>query len=97
MVSDESDSEDFIILPRKQTAETASYRPWNGSERSRTGHAYAKSKGTNRYTESEREGHAYPASSLGRVFSDEDSTEDEWAGDERSFDDDEYDYSEDEF
>ncbi len=83
-----SDSDDDEI----QTAESShQYRTKNDAKRSRIGSDY--SNGSNRDRD------VYPAS-LGRVFSDEDSTEDDWdwSSDERSQEEDYYDYySEDDF
>ena len=58
------------------------------STRSRAGYNTAHSPINRRFSES---------SPLGRVFSDEDLTEDDWSEEEGSYDDDYYDYSEDEF
>ncbi len=85
-----SDSDDDEI----QTAESShQYRTTHDAKRNRTGSNYANGNGSNR----DRSG-VYPAS-LGRVFSDEDSTEDDWdwSSDESSQEEDYYDYySEDE-
>lgn len=86
MVSDSDDEED-IIWPKKQKA-AHQYRPRQVSTRSRAGYNTAHRPINRRFIES---------SPLGRVFSDEDSTEDDWSEEEGSYDDDYYDYSEDEF
>lgn len=102
MMSDSENEEEFTSWPRKkQTAEpTHQHRPRNDLIRSRSEKGYANEKGDTSFNglDSESDGDVYPASSFGRVFSDEDSTEDDWSGDERSqYDDEYYDYSEDEF
>jgi len=93
MVSDSDDEEEFYWPRKKQASESSQqHRTRKDSTRSRTGDGYG--------LDSESDGDLYPASSLGRVFSDEDSTEDDWdwSGDERSqYDEEYYDYSEDEF
>lgn len=85
MVSDDSDDDE------QQTAQSShQYRTKNDTERSRIG---------THGIDSNRDRNVHPAS-LGRVFSDEDSTEDDWdwSSDEREQDEDYYDYdSEDEF
>jgi atypical dual specificity phosphatase len=94
MVSDSDDEVEFTWPRKKQTKEPShQHRPWNDSTRSKTGSGYAK-RGNMRFHghDSESDGDIYPASSLGRVFSDEDSSEDDWGGDDEY-----YDYSEDEF
>ncbi len=95
MVSDSDDEEEFRWPRKKQTKEPShQHQPRNDSRRSRTGNGYADRKGNMRFRglDNESDGDMYPASSLGRVFSDEDSTEDDWSGDDEY-----YDYSEDEF
>ena len=86
MVSD-SDDEGENMWPKQQKATTHQYRPRQISTRSR-GYNTAHRPINRRFSES---------SPLGRVFSDEDLTEDDWSEEEGSYDDDYYDYSEDEF
>lgn len=86
MVSD-SDDEGETMWPKQQKATTHQYRPRQISTRSRC-YNTAHRPINRRFSES---------SPLGRVFSDEDLTEDDWSEEEGSYDDDYYDYSEDEF